>query len=70
MGRFTSYTEIFDFENKKILGKKTSELIRYKSFNIKPSFVSLVILFCPIPNCPNELSPRVYTIPACVKNKQ
>ena len=36
MGRFTSYTEIFDFENKKILGKKTSELIRYKSFNIKP----------------------------------
>jgi len=41
IGRMDSYTEIYDFENNKIISMKTEDLIGYYSFNRKPNLLKI-----------------------------
>jgi len=41
IGRLSSYTELFDFDNDKIISKKTKELIGYESKNMRPNLINI-----------------------------
>ena len=41
IGRYNTYTELFDFDNGKIISKKTTELIGYESKNIRPNLINI-----------------------------
>ena len=41
MGRMNSYTEIFDFENNKIISNKTQDLIGYYTYNRRPNLLKI-----------------------------
>ena len=41
IGRLESYTELFDFENKKIISYKTMDLIGYSNLNMKPNLINI-----------------------------
>ena len=41
IGRMSSYTEIFDFENNKLISEKTDDLIGYVSYNKKPNLLKI-----------------------------
>ena len=41
IGRLESYTELFDFENNKIISIKTENLIGYLSYNMKPNLLKI-----------------------------
>jgi len=39
--RLSSYTELFDFDNDKIISKKSKELIGYESKNLRPNLINI-----------------------------
>ena len=41
IGRLDTYTELFDFENNKIISNKTLDLIGYINLNLKPSLINI-----------------------------
>ena len=41
IGRLSSYTELFDFDNDKIISNKTMELIGYQNKNVRPNLINL-----------------------------
>ena len=41
MGRVSTYTEIFDFDNNKIISKKTEDLIGYNNKNMKANLLNI-----------------------------
>ena len=40
IGRLSSYTELFDFDNNKIISEKTKDLIGYENNNMRPNLIN------------------------------